>query len=57
MVALVYILSGFTLGMITIITYTSKYFDKNPYEIRWKGRTYVFVDKPDTNDSNSSSGL
>lgn len=57
MEALIYIVIGIVIGIIIMGKYVNVYFSKNPYEIVWKGRTYVFTDKSDTNDNNIASGV
>ena len=54
---IIYILIGIVVGLIIMSTYIGKYFDKNPYEIKWRGKTYVLVDKFDTDDNHITEGI
>ncbi len=51
--ALFFMACGFSLGIFFFGVYVNKYFSENPYEIRWKGKTYVLSDKPDIDDSDT----
>lgn len=44
---------GFILGTLYMSRTYTKYFSKNPTEIVFKGRTYVFTDKPNTDDNSA----
>lgn len=57
METLIYIMIGIVIGIIIMCKYVNVYFSKNPYEIVWKGRTYVFTDKSDTVDNNITSSV
>ena len=54
---LIGLIIGYFLGMFIMAKFTSKYFEKNPDVIEWKGKVYVRFDKPNTDNNSADTPL